>query len=50
MLTKLREKLSGLRTNLAFDNGWLLVLQRLFCLRLPVAVYQRGELVFLTDF
>jgi FkbM family methyltransferase len=50
MLTKLREKLSGLRTNLAFDNGWLLVLQRLFCRRLPVAVYQRGELVFLTDF
>lgn len=50
MLNKLKEKFSGLRTNLAFDNGWLLVLQRLFFRRLPVAVYQRGNLVFVTDF
>lgn len=50
MSTFLHEKISGLAVNLKFDNRWPLLFQRIFHRKVPVAVYAKDGMSFITDF
>ncbi len=48
--TFLRQKLFGLTSSLQFDNGLLILIQRTFFRKVPLAVYQKNGLTFVVDF
>ncbi|TLD71260.1 FkbM family methyltransferase [Phragmitibacter flavus] len=50
LIQSLQAKWFGLTSNLCFDNGLFIVLQRLFCRQLSLLTFKKNQLTFIVDY